>query len=72
MATTSETATAREMARAMARVRVRARASRQQQQLSTAAAAAAIMCTSINLVEQLICDVQKLTTNYDWEKGLTP
>jgi hypothetical protein len=59
MATVSETATARETARAMVMARSRATASRQQQQSSTAAAAAAIPSTSINQVEQLICDVKQ-------------
>jgi hypothetical protein len=71
MATASETVTAREMARGMAMARLRAMASRHQQQSSTAAAAAAILGTSTNPVEQLICDV-KTTNNYDWEKGSTP
>ncbi len=73
MAMAGETATARERARVMPRARTRATASRQQQQSRTsAAAAAAIPRTSINQVEQLVCDVQKTTTNYDWEKGSTP
>jgi hypothetical protein len=71
MAMANETSTAREMARVMAKARARAMTFRQQQQTSTAAAAAAILRTSINQVEQLLRDVEKITTNSDSEKGLS-